>query len=151
MLKFKCFILFSFALLISCESEDDYEFEKMVSYFNSDDSHNFGQNCMTCHQVNGSGEGVFEIAGTVYDSQKINPYPNATIKLFTEPNGNGTLKYTLEVDALGNFYTTTKIDFGQGLYTEVQGNNQIIYMNTAISTGQCNSCHGSSTDKIWID
>ena len=46
---------------------------------------------------------------------------NALIKLFTEPDGDGQLKATITGDAMGNFYTTTVIDFGTGLYPVVFG------------------------------
>ena len=104
---------------------------------------------MGCHASGGSGEGWFSVAGTVYDSLKTSTYPNATVRLFTGPNGTGNLELTVEVDALGNFYTTENIDFGNGLYTSVEGNSDIIHMNSIVTTGQCNSCHGVSTDRIW--
>ena len=148
--------VFSFLFFISCQNEDSIDddndlFEMKTSSFNSDDSHNFSQNCMSCHTENGTGEGVFEVAGTIYGLQKVNTYPNATVNFFTEPNGNGILKYTIEVDKLGNFYTTSKLDFDQGLYTAVQGNTEINYMNGIVSSGQCNSCHGTSTERIWTN
>jgi hypothetical protein len=55
------------------------------------------------------------------------------------------------VDAFGNFYTTENIDFGNGLYASVEGNSSTKNMVSSITTGQCNSCHGISTDKIWTN
>lgn len=135
------------ATLQSCKNEN--ENETKISSHGDDQSHNLGQNCMNCHKQGGSGEGWFTIAGTIYDSLNSITYPNATVKLFTGPNGTGTLKYTVNADALGNFYTTEKIDFGNGLYPMVKGNVISNYMSSATSSGQCNSCHGISTDKIW--
>lgn len=106
---------------------------------------------MSCHTSGGSGEGWFNIAGTVYDSLKTSTLPNATVRLYTGLNGTGSLKITVEVDALGNFYTTENIEFGGGLYTSVEGNSDIKYMHPVITTGQCNSCHGVSTDPIWTE
>jgi len=136
-------------VLQSCEKEN--ENESKISSIGSTESHHAGQNCMSCHLQGGSGEGWFQVAGTVYDNSKLTVYPNSTIKLFTGPNGTGTLKYTVQGDALGNFYTTESIDFGGGLYPSVQGSASTKHMTSAITSGQCNSCHGSSTDKIWTN
>jgi hypothetical protein len=106
---------------------------------------------MNCHKQGGEGEGWFNVAGTVYDSLKTATLPNATVNLYTGPNGTGTLKYTILVDGKGNFYTTNYIDFTGGLYPSVQGTNSTHYMSSTISMGQCNSCHGVSTDKLWAN
>ena len=139
-----CFIL----IITSCEKEEN---ETLISSHNSNESHNMGQDCMECHKKGGGGEGWFVIAGTVYDSLKQNTIPNTTIELRSEPNGAGTLKYTLLGDSKGNFYTTENIDFGNGLYTLVKSSQSIKFMNGSITAGQCNSCHGKSTDRIWIN
>jgi hypothetical protein len=120
-----------------------------ISDFDSNNSHKQGQNCMNFHKQNGNGKGWFTIAGTVYDSLKINTLKNITIKLYTGPNNTGTLVNTINADILGNFYTTNKIDFSAGLYTSVQGQFQINYMNSKIINGKCNECHGVTVDKIW--
>lgn len=138
------FIAFS-----ACEDDDDGN-ETNISSYNSDDSHKAGQDCMTCHVSGGSGEGWFTVAGTVYDEAQTSVYPNATVKIYSEPNGNGNLIATIEVDENGNFYTTEAINFGDGLYTLVEGNSSTQHMITSITTGRCNSCHGSVTDKIWV-
>jgi hypothetical protein len=104
---------------------------------------------MNCHKQNGSGEGVFNIAGTVYDSLKTFPYPNSTVKLYTGPNGTGILKYTIQVDAIGNFFSTESIEFGSGLFPAVEGLHGIEYMFSVVTMGQCNSCHGVTAVKIW--
>jgi cytochrome c553 len=146
------FLVFSLVLAVSCEKENENENEggneTKTSTANSSESHNMGQNCMNCHKQGGQGEGWFTVAGTVYDTSTTKVYPGATIKLFTGPNGTGTLKYTLPVDKLGNFYTTNSVDFISGLYPAVTGSNATRYMSSTISNGQCNSCHGSSTSKI---
>ncbi len=133
-------------MLVSCNKEGE---ETKISSNSSSESHNQGQNCMSCHKSGGEGEGWFNAAGTVYDSTKLAVYPKTTVKLFSGPQGSGDLKYTVQVDGLGNFYTTEKIDYGTGLYPAVEGNNQTKYMSSSISNGACNSCHGVSTDKIW--
>lgn len=140
-------VLSTMVLSQSCEKEEN---ETKISSCNDTESHKIGQDCMNCHYSGGSGEGWFTIAGTVYDSLKTSPYPNATIKLFSAPNETGNLIGTIEVDGLGNFYTTNQIEFGNGLYTSVSGNTTTRHMVTPITSGQCNSCHGQSADRIWI-
>jgi hypothetical protein len=134
-------------VMLSCEKEN----ETKISKYNSDDSHNAGLNCMTCHTKGGEGEGWFEVAGTVYESNRTTTYPNATVRFYTGPNGTGDLKYTIQVDGLGNFYTTEGISFGGGLYVSVEGDQQVKHMPSAVTTGACNSCHGGQTGKIWTE
>ena len=140
-------------ILQSCKktntTQSENQNETKISTHGSTKSHNSGQNCMTCHKPGGSGEGWFAIGGSVYDTLLTSVYPNATVKLFTGANGSGTLKYTIQVDALGNFYTTESIDFGSGLFPAVQGNTSTRFMSTSITTGQCNSCHGVSSNRLW--
>ena len=143
--------LFAFTLmgylLQSCEKEN--ENETKISRFNSDESHKNGQNCMSCHLSGGSGEGWFTVAGSVYDSNLNATYPNAFVELYTGPNNTGTLVATIEGDALGNFYTTENVELGDGLYPSVVGKIESKYMVGAITSGECNLCHGVSTEKIW--
>ena len=106
---------------------------------------------MSCHRSGGSGEGWFTIAGTVYDAAKNETFSNATITLYTGPGRTGTLKATIQADKYGNFYTTENIDFENGLYTSVEGSSNITYMNSTLTNGQCNSCHGVNTDRIWTE
>ena len=146
-----CVILSLTIVFTSCEKEEFGENETLISRHSDNESHNTGQNCMNCHTGGGSGDGWFTIAGSVFDALNADPYPNATLKLYTEPNGSGTLIKTIEVDGKGNFYTTENVDFTNGLYANLTATNgNEIHMISAISTGQCNSCHGDSTDKIWI-
>jgi hypothetical protein len=145
-------IVTAFSILVfsqSCSKENENGSETKVSTYTSNKSHNMGQNCMSCHKQGGSGEGWFNVAGTVYDSLLTNTYPKATVNLYTGPNGTGTLKYTLQVDAKGNFYTTGNIDLTGGLYAAVQGTGTTKYMSASLTSGQCNSCHGVANDKIW--
>ena len=64
--------IFMIFLLNSCENssspdnDDNDDNEIKISTFSSDDSHNAGNDCMTCHKSGGSGEGLFSAAGTVY-------------------------------------------------------------------------------------
>jgi len=74
---------------------------------------------------------------------------NGKIELYSGPNGTGDLKYTIQVDGKGNFYTTETIDFGTGLYVTASGSLGSNSMGSVITSGQCNACHGVNTDKIW--
>ncbi len=139
-------------IILGCEKNENKGNVTNISSYNSDESHKSGQNCMNCHKSGGDGEGWFLIAGSVYDEGMENSFPNATIKLYTKNNGAGSLVKTIEADALGNFYTTENIDFSSGLYPTVSGNSKNeYYMNSAITTGQCASCHGNTTEKIWTN
>ncbi len=135
------------AFLDSCKKEESSEAK--ISHHNGNESHNMGQACMNCHKQGGSGESIFNVAATVYDTTMNSVFPNTTVRLYTGANGSGTLKYTIEVDAKGNFYTTESIDFTNGLYPAVTGTQGTKYMSSSITTGNCASCHGNTTNKIW--
>ncbi|MCX6256995.1 MAG: hypothetical protein NTW49_03720 [Bacteroidia bacterium] len=115
-------------------------------------SHNVGQNCQICHVTGGPSNAWFTVAGTVYDSTKIKPYPNATVKLYTGLKGQGNLVATIPVDGKGNFYTTAAINYGSGLYPLVIGTkNDSVFMPQLNTLGSCNSCHDSiENPRIWI-
>jgi hypothetical protein len=141
-------IIFILVAIHSCE-DDEHENETVISSYGSDESHRAGENCMTCHRSGGSGEGWFTVAGTVYDETKTSTFANATVRFYTGPDGTGDLEARVEVDQLGNFYTTEAIDFGSGLYVLVEGNELTNPMISKVNDGQCNSCHGADTDRIW--
>ncbi len=163
-IKFTTFIVLLFlglSLLDSCKKESaknngttesnsgNESSEAKISHHNGNKSHNMGQACMNCHKQGGSGESIFNVAATVYDTTMNSVFPNTTVRLYTGANGSGTLKYTIEVDAKGNFYTTESIDFTNGLYPAVTGTQGTKYMSSSITTGNCASCHGNTTNKIW--
>jgi len=134
----------------SCERESSEKGcgETNISKAGSDESHNKNQNCMSCHTSGGTGEGCFSVAGTAYKSNKTS-YANAgSVKFYSAPNGEGTLKHTIAIDALGNFHTTESIDL-TGLYPAITLGGSEHYMSTAPGNGSCNSCHGVSTDNLW--
>lgn len=125
--------------------------ETNISSVGSNKSHNKGQNCMQCHTAKGQGEGCFNVAGTVYQSNLQNTVNSGKVELFTGPNGTGTLKYTIDIDGKGNFYTTANVDY-TGLYPRVTGpSGATISMGSSLSSGACNACHGQSTAKIAIN
>jgi len=154
--KFKMKILFwpiliiSGSLVSSCSHYEMGKKETKISEIGDDESHNNGRNCMDCHKTGGEGEGWFQAAGSVYKSDKQTHNPNGKIYLFTDPDGQGTLKYTFEVDGEGNFYTTKTINFEGGLYPVHENTKGVKkFMQSPIISGQCQSCHNVSTDKIW--
>ena len=118
-----------------------------VSKNDSFDSHNAGQTCQDCHRNGGNGSGIFTVAGTVYQMNNLDQvYPNTTIHLYTQPNGQGSLVTSIEVDANGNFYTTADINWGAGLYTAVTSVMGTNYMSSSVDRGDCNSCHDNVTE-----
>lgn len=144
--------LFAFMLLttISCSKENESD-ETSSSNTGDTESHNTGENCMNCHKPGGEGEGRFTLAGSVFNAQQ-SAYSNAVVKLYSAANGGGALKATINGDARGNFYTTSGVDFSGGLYPTVTGTGgNVVYMNSPVTSGACNSCHGSSTAKIIIN
>lgn len=153
-MRFKtvCLLALATSLAISinsCEKEGGKCGEKNISATNSNRSHNMGQNCMNCHKDGGSGEGCFTIAGTTYNSSGSSIYSNAIVKLYTQPNGLGSVVATLQGDSKGNFHTTESVDFGSGLYTVVINTlGQSVYMSSAVTQGACNSCHGATQPRI---
>ncbi|MFM2224463.1 MAG: hypothetical protein RJA07_665 [Bacteroidota bacterium] len=119
-----------------------------VSKNNLTNSHNNGQNCMSCHVKNGkgAGEGWFVAAGSIYKPDQITINQNSVIHLYTQANGSGIEVAKIEADAIGNFYTTDAIDFSGGLYPAVESaSGGIQYMNQVTRTGACNGCHNSAT------
>ena len=125
--------------------------ETNISSYNSDESHNMGQNCMICHNPNGKGKGNFTAAGTVYDSLMTTTRKNGTVRLYSGPNASGTLRATIQVDGRGNFYTTEYIDFTGGVFPTITGaDGDLHYMSEPVQMGECNSCHGVTNDKIYV-
>jgi hypothetical protein len=124
-----------------------------VSSFYSLESKKMTGDCMNCHNPNGGGSGCFRVGGTAFDS--ISPdslVQNAVVRLYTQPNGQGELVVTLQVDKSGNFYTTGPVSFGSGLYPSITNSmGNVRYMPNATTTGACNSCHGVTNNKIWAD
>ena len=141
------FVLGLAFIISSCEKEDE---QTKISRNGEDESHNMGLNCLNCH-TNGPGEGLFKIAGTLYDSTLVNTVPNGRVEFYDAASG-GNLKYTLEVDANGNFYTTENINFGSGLYPKVIApNGDSKMMNSPFSGGGCAFCHGNTRPRISVN
>jgi hypothetical protein len=141
-----CSLLVLFMVIQSCTKKNQNDV-KISS--NGGHSHHHGENCMNCHKDGGPGDGWFTAGGSANDSLGGNPYANVTVYLYSRRNGQGILKHILNGDAAGNFYTTENIDFSNGVYPVVKGVNGTRYMQTSITMGQCNSCHGISTAKMY--
>jgi hypothetical protein len=139
-----------FTLFYSCDTNSSGDGSKeLVSSFNSSRSHKTGSNCMNCHVQGGGGDGLFSVAGTVYDEALNSVLPNSILRIYNSPNSDEMPVAVIEVDGRGNFYTTANINFGDGLYTSVEGPTTKIFMESSITSGSCNSCHGDSTERIW--
>ena len=146
------FILFVLLFVLGACEKEEGENEYLVSENFSEESHNTGQDCMSCHVPGGNADGWFTVAGSVYDPQLEEPVANGVIELTTEPQSAGSIIASIEIDAKGNFYTTEPIIIVDGLYATVEsqeGNKE--YMLTQVTNGSCNSCHGESTDRIWVN
>ncbi len=101
-------------------------------------SHNAGRDCSSCHS--------WTVAGTAYKSDGTTVYPGAVIRITTAAAGGGTVVMTLTSDASGNFYTSTPITFGAGLYPTATGTTGTARsMTAAITSGACNRCHVAGT------
>jgi cytochrome c553 len=146
-------LLLSFGLIliiVSCKQSGCSN--SHVSTYNSHESQKMTGNCMGCHSPNGGGSGCFRVAGTAFDSiPGDSAVKGAIVKLYTQPNGMGELIVTLQVDSSGNFYTTSPVSFGNGLYPAIISKTGTRYMPTATITGACNSCHGVANASLWAD
>ena len=138
----------SLIFFVSCELGN----EASESYFDATDSHYEGRNCMECHVSGESGRGWFTVAGTVYDSGLTNPYVNPTVIFSTLPDAGGREVLRVEGDARGNFFTTRSIDFKEVLYVSIVGKSgNVKYKPSPVTDGACNSCHGNTAPKLWLD
>jgi len=136
-------------ILIACSDGDNENEDVEISTNGERESHHIGMNCLNCH--NGGGLPVFTAAGTVYQVMNTTlTLPNVRINFHSGPNATGTLEHTIEVDALGNFYTTETIAWGSGLYLSVTvPGGATTSMSFAITNGACGSCHGNSEVVIF--
>ncbi|MEI6123206.1 MAG: hypothetical protein WCQ95_06200 [Bacteroidota bacterium] len=151
-LKIICSILATATVALILTQSCKKSSQANISASNGTKSHNMGQNCMNCHKSGGSGTGTFTVAGTVYDAAMTATNGNGTLHLFTGASGTGTVTATIDVDSKGNFFTTESVDFTSGLYPAITGTSgNTKFMVAKATSGQCNSCHGSTTDKIWVN
>lgn len=117
-----------------------------------------GADCLGCHNVGGDNPYQYTVAGTVYEIDLETYYPDATISLYSGPDGTGELVATIEVDGNGNFYTTDPVNLGNGqgngVYPGVTGRNidsPTLYMDERTNDGSCSSssCHSVNRPPIY--
>ncbi len=139
-------LLFVTATFVSsCDKAFIPENETTISNSSEDESHYFGQNCMECHHSAGHGEGWFTLAGSTKGN-----YYMATIELYYDTINPPVHK--IEVDQKGNFYTTNEINYQTPYLVGLRNqNNDIKYMKSKISVGQCSLCHGATTSTLNIN
>lgn len=122
------------------------------SSHNSTSGYNMSGVCQSCHVSGGSGPGWWTVAGTVYNRDLSAVSPNGTIYFYSGPEGSGSVVGTLEVDANGNFYTSSSILPAAGAYPQIKGvSGNVQNMPQFCTSGNCNACHGVTTTKIWIN
>jgi hypothetical protein len=107
-------------------------------------SHNLGSNCMECHQAHGPGRGRFTVAGTLYDEKTRAPSPNGVVELRTSLAPTGTVVLSIQVDALGNFFSTEPLPLPQTpLFPSLRNadGSKRNAMRFPTINGACNQCH----------
>ena len=125
---------------IACEKTN---LEKNISSFGDDESHYEGRNCMECHYPVGSGDGSFSAAGTLFGN-----HGDDIIRLYNALSG--ALVAEIEVDDLGNFYTTESIDFNNGITIEVETEDgEVEAMEREIYFGSCAVCHNPDCAELF--
>lgn len=131
-----------------------------VSLHNTTFSHTDGRrgvDCLGCHNIGGNNRYQYSVAGTVYNINLIDFYPNATVSIYSGSGKSGDLLATIEVDANGNFYTTEAIEIGKGkkaIYASIVGNQPTspsIEMQAETDNGACSNsgCHGVTRPPIY--
>lgn len=107
---------------------------------------------MSCHIAADTATYNFAVAGSVFKSDKTTPSPNGILYFWSEFGGTGLLVATLEIDAVGNFFTTSSILPAFGAYPQMRGTSGAIKTMPILAyTGNCNSCHGVNEAPIWIN
>ncbi|MDA8979715.1 hypothetical protein N9G63_01605 [Chitinophagales bacterium] len=133
-------LFFFFGWMFSCYKPEN---ETNISSSKEDESHKKGENCMNCHYREGPGEGWFSVAGSVYGN-----YTNASVNILDAESYD--LIKRIEIDELGNLYTTENIDFQNGIRVEIINENGQVtnVMSTVVYTGQCNLCHDGQFENL---
>lgn len=148
------FFVFAMVFVVSCSHYDTIQANLIESSSGSDESHNFGENCGSCHNKSGneaaSGNRWWTVSGSVYKSGN-NPQKNAFIELWEKPNRQGKLYKRIATDSEGNFYTNQIFDFNKMCYPSIVVGSNYKNMSPAYSGGSCNSCHGISAKTLVIN
>ena len=115
-----------------------------VSSTGSTKSHHMGESCTTCHQAKGPGKGRFTLAGTLHDANGVR-VTGGRVTLSAAPGGQAL--HTIEVDALGNFYTTRDVGLDKAslfVAVEAADGSKRAPMPFPTLSGACNHCHTGS-------
>jgi hypothetical protein len=152
-------LLFASALLFTsisaCSHYEALQKDPKESSKGDDESHNEGQNCGSCHNINGHEAvreaGWWTVSGTVFKEGDDKGDDNAIVELWEKPGRAGKLIKKLETDKEGNFYTNQILNFMGGCYPVIYTpGGQVKVMPIPYTGGSCNSCHGVSTSKLEL-
>jgi hypothetical protein len=140
-------------IIVACKKEPvPPPFPPVFSVHGGTTSHNNGQVCMTCHTAGGPGPNNWIVAGSVFQPDYVTPAVNGTLFFWSQSGGTGDLIATLQVDGLGNFFTTSSILPGTDVYPQIQGaQGDIRNMPIPAPNGNCSSCHGVTQNPIWVN
>ena len=143
--RLKVSLLMFFVLgiwMVSCDKQDN---ETNISSHSEDESHYTGDNCMNCHYQAGPGEGWYSIAGSVFGNYQNDDY---TVRVFDALTQDQLA--SVEIDQLGNLFTTAPIDFNNGITVDIinSSGNVVKVMSTIVTNGQCNLCHDGQFEEV---
>lgn len=125
---------------------------EQLSTADSSISHNNGRNCMSCHQANGPGMGQFTAAGTVHKVDGSVADPGSIVGIYADPTRQAVIA-ELEVDQLGNVYTTEDLGLGESKrFVSVWSADRQLRadMGSPKFNLSCNFCHDEAY-KIELD
>jgi hypothetical protein len=114
-------------------------------------SHNAGRNCLSCHSLNGNANPIFTLAGTLYKADG-SPQTNGKINFY--PHTSNMLTGCIVTNNLGNFYTSQSLGNLTNTSTDVGTESAaggLSFMNSALTSGSCNACHGVTTLRLTAD
>lgn len=111
-----------------------------------------GENCLRCHQENGTAKNVWTAAGTVYlHDQADREQGLAGVKVILQnPSGKTVTLFTNEA---GNFFTAEPLEQGYSVRIEKEGKSMA--MSSPPPAGSCNACHslppvGNAPGRIFL-
>ncbi len=152
--KNQVIILFGIMLIWACKHTINDVINLKDTYYSTkgnSESKNMDGDCTSCHEHT-VGDKKITLGGTLYKDDKKTVYPDGgTINLYSQPGGQGTLLKSIQVDNIGNFYSNANYIISTPYYVEVvsaAGNKA--YMGQSLANGSCGSCHGKTTDNIFI-
>lgn len=145
------FVLAIAVTLTQCSHTEELQKNAKFSKTGEDESHNFMQDCMRCHNDNGNeaagfGGGWWNIAGSVLDDDGEGHAKRGHIELWSGPDRTGTKYLDLDIDDEGNFYTGRIVDYNGSCYPVlVNENGNYVAMSSPFTGGGCNGCHNDDT------